>query len=229
MALSGSYDFSLTARQLITKAFRKCNIVGLGQDPSADQAEEARIQLNLMLKHWSMVMPHLWKKTEASVTLVADTASYSLAAANALRVYSARFRSSAGIDSPPLKLMTREEYFDLPQKTSTGIPSSYYPDPQRSALTLYIWPVMGSISAPAETLQLTTQKRFDDIDTLDDDIDVVPEWLHTVEYNFCSLLLDEYPVDGKESDRIIARAEILHQQAMDFEREDVLQFCPSEY
>jgi hypothetical protein len=81
----------------------------------------------------------------------------------------------------------------------------------------------------SETLRVTYQKRFDDIDTLDDDIDVAQEWLETVGYNLASRLLDDYPVDGKESDRIIARAEIMLQTAKDFDREDTVCFYPSEY
>lgn len=227
MALSGSYDFSLTARQVITFALRKCNIVGLNQDPSAAAAEDARILLNLMLKDWQQKGPHLWKKTEGSVTLTNATQSYNLAATlNPLRVLSVRYRDTNSRDLP-MEPLERTEYFDLPDKASAGIPTTWYFDPQRGAPTLYVWPVKATITT--ETLRVTYQKRIDDIDTLDDDIDVAQEWLLTVGYGLASLLLDDYPVDGKESDRIIARAELLHTQAKDFDREDTLTFEPSEY
>lgn len=227
MALSGSYDFSLTARQVITFALRKCNIVGLNQDPSAAAAEDARIQLNLMLKDWQQKGPHLWKKTEGSVTMTNAIQSYDLAATlNPLRVLDARYRDTNSIDLP-MEPLERSEYFDLPDKTSSGIPTTWYFDPQRGAPTLYVWPVKPTITT--ETLRLTYQKRIDDIDSLDDDIDVAQEWLLTVGYNLTSLLLDDYPVEGREADRIIARAELLHGQALDFDREDTVVFCPSEY
>lgn len=227
MALSGSYDFTLTARQVITFALRKCNILGLGEDPDADQAKDARILLNLMLKDWSIKGPHLWKKTEGAVTLTNATASYDLfGGLNPLRILSARYRDVNSIDLP-MTPMVRDDYFDLPQKASTGIPTTYYFDPQRGAPTLYVWPVKATITT--ETVRVTYQKRFDDVDTLDNDIDIVQEWLLTVGYNLASLLLDDYPIEGKESDRIITRAEILKSEAMDYDREDMLQFCPSEY
>jgi hypothetical protein len=226
MALSGSYNFSLTAREVITFALRKCNIVGLGQDPSAAAAEDARLLLNLMLKDWSIKGPHLWKKTESSVAMTNATASYDLSSINALRVLDVRYRDTSSRDLP-MTNFERSRYFDLPDKASAGIPSTWYFDPQRGAPTLYVWPVKPTITT--ETLRLTHQKRFDDIDTLDDDIDIVQEWLLTVGYNLASLLLDDYPVDGKESDRIIARAELLHAQAKDFDREDTLVFEPSQY
>jgi hypothetical protein len=227
MALSGSYDFSLTARQVITFALRKCNIVGLNQDPSAAAAEDARILLNLMLKDWQQKGPHLWKKTEGPVTLTNATSSYNLAATlNPLRVLSVRYRDTNSKDLP-MEMLERTEYFDLPDKSSAGPPNTWYFDPQRGAPTLYVWPVKATITT--ETLRVTYQKRIDDIDTLDDDIDVAQEWLMTVGYGLASLLLDDYPVDGKESDRIIARAEMLKAQAEDYDREDTLVFCPSEY
>jgi hypothetical protein len=227
MALSGSNDFSLTAREVIAFALRKCNIVGFGEDPSAEAAEDARITLNLMLKDWSIKGPHLWKKTEGAITMTAATASYDLSATlNPIRILSLRYRDINAIDLPMMP-MVREEYFDLPQKTSSGIPTTWYFDPQRSAPTLYVWPVKTGVTS--ETLRATYQKRFDDIDALDDDIDIVQEWLLTIGYNLASLLLDDYPVEGKESDRIIARAEMLHGQAMDFDREDSVVFCPGEY
>lgn len=227
MPLSGSADFSLTAREVITFALRKCNIVGLNQDPSAAAAEDARLALNLMLKTWGVTGPHLWKTVDGAVTLTNATPSYNLAATlNPLRVISARYRNASGNDLPMISLV-REEYSDLPIKTSAGPPNQYYFDPQRSAPTLFVWPVLAVVTT--ETLQVTYQKRFDDLDALDDDIDVAQEWLETVGYNLASRLLDDYPVDGKEADRIVARAEMMRLEAKDFDREDTVVFWPDQH
>lgn len=224
MALSGSVNFSLTAREAISFALKKCNIIGIGATPSAAQAEDARLALNLMLKSWQMTGPNLWKKTEGSVTMTNAAASYDLSATlNPLRILSIRYRDTNSRDLP-MEEMERTEYFDLPDKTSAGIPNMYYFDAQRSAPTLYVWPVKATITT--ETLRVTYQKRSDDIDTLDNDIDVPQEWLETVGYNLASRLLDDYPIEGKEADRIIARAEIFLRAAMDFDREDSVTFTP---
>ncbi len=224
MALSGSVDFSLTAREVITFALKKINVVGLGQSVSADEAEDARLQLNLMLKSWQMTGPNLWKKTEGSVALTNATASYDLSAGlNPLRILSVRYRNTSARDLP-MQEMERTEYFDLPFKTSPGTPNSFYFDPQRSAPTLYVWPVQAVITT--ETLQVTYHKRSDDIDTLDNDIDVAQEWLETVGYNLASRLLDDHSVGGEIAQRIVARAELLHTAAMDFDRESTMVFMP---
>lgn len=218
MALSGSYNFSLTARELIETVLRKMNVLGVAQNLDADEAEAVRIELNTLLKGWQRKGPHLWKKTEGTVTLTNATASYDLAATlNPLRILSARYRNAAGIDLP-LRLMPRERYFDLPQKSSAGIPTQYYFDPQRGAPTLYLWSVLATVTT--ETVRVTYQKRMDDIDDLANDIDIQQEHLDVLVYALAERLLDDYGVEGEVGKRIIVRSQALQREALDFERED---------
>lgn len=227
MPLSGSADFSLTAREVITYALKKINVLGLGQSVPAADAEDARLALNMMLKSWQQRGPHLWKKTEGTITLLNATASYNLAATlNPLRIIDLRYRDTTGRDMP-MEEIERSEYFDLPDKASAGIPTTWYFDPQRGAPTVYAWPVKATITT--ETLQATYQKRTDDIDDLDNDIDVPQEWLETVGYNLAARLLDDHAIGGEIASRIIARAEQLHLEAKDFDRESTITFDPSGY
>jgi hypothetical protein len=227
MALSGSYDFSLTAREAIDFALKKINVVGLGQSISAAEAEDARLALMLMLKSWQQRGPHLWKKTEGSVTMTNAAASYNLfATLNPLRILDVRYRDTNSIDLP-MKMRERSQYFDLPDKAAAGTPVTWYFDPQRGAPTLYVWPVKATITT--ETLRVTYQKRTDDVDDLDDDIDVSQEQLETVGYNLAARLLDDHGIGGEVANRIIARAEMLLVEAMDYDREDTLVFCPGEH
>lgn len=223
MALSGSTDFSINARELITKTLRKLEVLGLTQALDADEAEDCRIELNLMLKGWQRNGPHLWKKTEGSVTLTNATVSYDLAATlNPLRILAARYRDTAGRDLP-LRLFTREDYFRLPIKTSSGIPTQYYFDPQRGAPTLYLWSVKPTVTT--ETIQLTFQKRLDDIDDLSNDIDIPQEHFDVVMYALAERLLDDYGIEGEVATRIISRSQGLLGDALDWEREDEVIFA----
>lgn len=218
MALSGSVDFSINARELITRTLRKLNVLGLTQALDADEAEDCRVELNMMIKGWQRTGPHLWKKTEGAITLTNATASYDLTATlNPLRILSLRYRDTASRDLP-MRLFTRQDYFDLPLKTSSGIPTQYYFDPQRGAPTLYVWPVKATVTT--ETLQATYQKRMDDIDDLNNDIDIPQEHFDVLEYAFAERLLDEYGIEGEVAQRIMLRAGELKQSAMDWERED---------
>jgi hypothetical protein len=177
-----------------------------------------------MLKGWQRSGPHLWKKTEGVVTPLAATASYDLALTlNPLRVLSVRYRDTAARDLP-MRQFTRDAYFDLPVKTSAGIPTQYYFDPQRGAPTLYVWPVKATITT--ETLLVTYQKRIDDIDDLANDIDIPQEHFDVVLYALAERLIDDYGIEGEVAQRIMLRSQSLLQSAMDFEREDDVYFTP---
>jgi hypothetical protein len=227
MALSGSVDFSINARELITKTLRKMAVLGVTQALDADEAEDVRVELNLMLKGWQRKGPHLWKKTEGSISLVNATASYDLAATlNPLRILAARYRDTASRDLP-MRLFTREDYFNLPVKSSSGIPTQYYFDPQRGAPTLYVWPVKATVTT--ETIRVTYQKRIDDIDDLNNDIDIPQEHFDVVLYALAERLLDDYGIEGEAAQRIMLRSQALLGEAMDWEREDELIFQTDRY
>jgi hypothetical protein len=169
-----------------------------------------------------MTGPHLWTKTEGSITMTSATQSYNLVSTlNPVRVLSMRYRDTSSRDLP-MEELSRDEYFDLPLKTSAGIPTQYFFDPQRGAPTLYVWPVKATITT--ETLRVTYQRRIEDIDSLDNDIDIPQEWFETLRYCLADRLLDEYGQSDGVAQRIMARAAQLRLQAEDFERDTFVQF-----
>ena len=226
MAVSGSINYTFDARAAITYALKKIKVLGEGEDPSAGQAEDAMIELNIMLKGW-MKHESLWRHTEGSITLIADTYSYALSSATLAphRVISARYRNASTIDLP-MELMTREEYYDLPDKTTTGIPTQYYVDYQRANPTFLLWQSLASVTT--ETIQYTYQRKFDDIDSLDNDIDVRQEHFEVVGYNLAKRLAPEYGrVDSSAYGEVKEMAFLLLEAALDEDREDFVQFVPA--
>lgn len=217
MALSDSTDYSLTAREVVYDALRRAGISDISETPRGEDASVALTQLELMLKHWQLNGPSLWLKREGTQALTASTASFALPS-DVLRVLSARVAHN-GQDIPMCE-MTREEYFDLPNKSVTGYPTSFFVDRQRIAPTLYVWPL-----APATgyTFSYTYHKRIDDIDDLDNDIEIPKEFLLTVSYNLSSYLCDYYEID---SPRITQRAAQLLSEAEDYDRPGMLRFVP---
>lgn len=222
MATSGSSDFTINAREVIEAALRKMAVLGVAQTLDADEADAARIELNTMIKGWQRSGPHLWRISRGSVTLTNATASYDLAAGlNPLRVLSVRYRDTAGRDLP-LRRLTGDDYDDLPLKTSSGTPTQFYFDPQRGVPTLYLWPVKATITT--ETARLTYQRRIEDIDDLSNDMDIAQEHFDVLVYALAERLLDDYGVEGETAKRIIARSQMLLQEAADFEREAMVRF-----
>lgn len=223
MATSGSTDYLLNARQIVDYAYKKTNIIGAGQNVDGDMMMDAIRELNLMLKGWQLSGPNVWRRSTASLPLVADTASYALTSTKPFKIISARFRQN-GRDIP-MEELTAEEYDEMPLKTSRGIPTTYYFDRQRDAGVLYVWPVLASVGT--ETIEYTFQRRFEDIDDPANDLDIPQEYLHLIGYNLASALLDDNGVSDAVGQRIETRAAIMLQQAMDSDREAIVRFWPA--
>jgi len=225
MTTSGSIDYGFTARQAVTFALRKLRVIGEGEDPTADQADDAALELNLMLKEWAKY-ENLWRMTEGSITLLASTYSYALSTSTLIphRVISARYRDT-GLRDLPMTLMSREEYYNLPLKTSTGIPTQYYVDYQRAYPTFLLWQSLASVTT--ETIQYTYQRKFEDIDNLSNDIDIRQEHFSTVAYNLATRLIPDYAVPASTAALIVALAENTLEAALDEDREDFIQLMPA--
>ena len=219
MPTSGSIDFSMTTREVCTYALEELRIVAAGETPTADDMAAVRRRLNLMLKSWQITGPNLWRQTDGAATLVASTASYTLSP-KPHRVIEARYRDTSGRDLPMFE-MTRQEYADLPMKTSTGIPTSYYVDYQRAAVTLTVWPV--PVSATTETIRYTYQRAFEDADTLENDLDIPHEYLETVGTSLAVRCLRLF---GKSDDQLRVREAQLLAEVSQSDREPFVRFIP---
>lgn len=222
MSTSGTITYSLNAGELITYALRKINIIGEAEDPSAEAAARAMREMNLMLKGWQKY-ENLWRLTEGSVALTNATASYTLSPIPH-QVLSARYRNASSLDLPMDPLL-RSEYYDLPNKSVAGIPTTFYVDYQRSGATLYVWPVQATVTT--ETIKYTFLRKFEDVSATTNDVDVKQEHLEVVGYNLAARLCDDYAsVDPRVSERVIQRAQLLLEESLDDDRPDFIQLVP---
>lgn len=221
MATSSSINISLTAGQVIQYALRKINVLAEAETASAEQQSRALTELEVMLKEW-MPFPAIWKLTEGYVNMTAATQAYNLNP-RPYRIVAMRYRNASGHDIPMFEL-TRQEYYDLPDKASAGIPTNYYFDAQRATSGLYVWPVLATVTT--ETLRVTYQRRIEDIDDPDNEIDVDQYHLSTVGYNLAARLADDYGRRGPHIDRVIARAQALFEAMLDMDRPEEIRFVP---
>jgi hypothetical protein len=124
-----------------------------------------------------------------------------------------------------MEMMTNEQYQTLPMKLTTGsIPTQWYFDPQETTSTLYVWPLMSSVTT--DSVVFTYQRRFEIISSLNDSIDIPDEWVSTVGYNLADRILIDYGVAGEPAQRITMMAMKLMLKAKAFDREDVVRFVP---
>jgi hypothetical protein len=223
MAVSGVTSLVLTARDVITFALRKLGLVSIGQVPDYNEISPLLLDLNLMVKGWETQGPHLWRNTFSTIPLVANAQSYSLASDNPLRIVECRYRYPDGHDLP-MKRLSRILYANLPLKNSAGYPTQYYFDPQESSQTLYVWPVLTTVTT--DQFAYTFQRRFQMVQTPNDNIDIAQEWLDTVGWNLAQAIMPNYGVEGESAANVKSTAGILLRKAKAFDRPAFVQFMP---
>lgn len=207
-----------TAQDIITSALRKAGILPWGEAAQSNDASAALDELNLMLKGWQNMGYNLWTVTSGSLTPVAATASYTLSPVRPLRILSARWRDGTDL---PMWEMTRSEYDDLPNKSATGTPTSFYYDRQREAATFYVWPAPSTVTT--QTIEFTYERELEDITDVNDTLDMPGEWWEAVVYNLAVRLLESAPVSQKPPS-FYQRAERLLSDAGAFDREGSVSF-----
>lgn len=220
MTVATTNDYNMTALEIYEAAFNILGVAQEGEDMTARMVADAKRAANLMIKTWG-AQENLWRMTEGTLPLVASQASYSLTNPRPMRIHSVR-RKISGIETP-LTPMSRQEYFDQPNKTtSPSIPVSFYFDPQQASGVLYLWPAPSTETVASYTINLTYLRRMADFDASGNELDMPQEWLETFIYNLAVRLMTQYPVnDAGIRNGIVGMAEMLYKQLNAFDAEPV--------
>lgn len=220
-------DFTLTASKIIEDAFDLCGIGSEGEDVNADMSARAMRSLNLIVKAWG-AEEHLWLRTERSVTLVAGQASYDLSPKPMRVIEARRTNAASGIDTP-LTEWARSQYFEMPNKATQSIPTSFYYDPQRTTGTLYVWPAPSATAASQFTLTLTYLRTVQDFDGANDPADFPQEWLLAIVYALADQLAIKYGIAPKLAGQISERAAMYKALIESWDTEPASLFMQPEY
>lgn len=154
MAVSGSKDFELDVSDYIEEAFDRCGLeVRTGYD-----LKTAKRSLNLMLAEWANRGLNQWTIEQTTINMVDGTGVYSLDA-DTIDVLGAILRRDN--DDYTIERLSRDEYLNLPSKTTTGRVSQFFMDRQITP-QLKVWPVPNNSSDQVIVDRLV---RMDDADT----------------------------------------------------------------
>lgn len=94
-------------------------------------------------------------------------------------VYSAVRESESQIDIP-MEMMSYEEYFQLPNKRSSGVPVNFNYDRQLGTAIIRIWPVPTNVKT---LLKITYAAKIQDFTSPQDTPDFPQEWEEAIVYN----------------------------------------------
>jgi len=118
--------------------------------------------------------------------------AYTTSAPRPLKIISAR-RLNSGNETP-MGMLSREEYFNLPNKTTTGTPVQFYYDPQQGTGRVYLWPAPSTVD---DVINYTYLDELEIISANTDTSNFPHEWM---EYLVTGLAIRIAPLYGTTPD-----------------------------
>lgn len=192
MATSGSTDWTLTRDEIITEALEDLGVLDVGDAPETNDVTSASRALNIVLKSLqadpSIALRFIEEQT---VSLVASTASYSLAS-DTMKVMDVWLRIS-GVDTH-LDVISKEEYDLLSDKSAEGQPLKAYIDYAPSTPVIYFYPVPSG----TYTAYVVDERRIEDMDGASDNVDLPVEALDMVVKSLCAKLANKFTLPLEE-------------------------------
>ncbi len=158
MAYSGTKTFALDIADTIEEAYE---LAGLEQRTGYD-ARTARRSLNIMFADWANRGVNLWTIEEVSLDLVQGTNQYTMNAYD-IDILSAVIRDSSTSPSTDIEIdrIGRQEFLNIPNKTSQARPTQYFVDRQITPV-VNIWPTPDSANYKLVSYRI---QRIDDVNT----------------------------------------------------------------
>jgi hypothetical protein len=145
-----------TALDFIKLALSDIDVIGVGETPSAEEAADGLVKLNLMLDSWELDRPWIYQRVRFPHTLTANVASYTIGLGAAINTPRPSFpfeRAGLILDTTaatpievPITVMDDDDWARIGQKTltSTYIRGVYHDFSFASATgygLVYVWPI----------------------------------------------------------------------------------------
>jgi len=215
VATSGVITNTLTASQMINLALEEIAVIPSGGTPEADEAETARLRLNMMLLSWQSNGVNLWREADATVTFTAGTATMTLAP-RCLDVIDAAVVQSSTFERTIQRWETGE-YRMIPNKAASGSPTAYTLTKGTTAITMTLWPV----PAVDTDINYTYARGTEMVTDITETVDIPQEWAECIVYNLAARLANTFGAartDATAVQRVTQYAAILEQQMLNQDR-----------
>ena len=189
-----------TVGKVVGAALRLLKVNQAGEEPEANEAEDGRIALNDMIEQWNL-QPLMQPAKSQISQLLTSSATYTFGAGgdNSTRpiaIFKAFVRDPTNLTDYPVRIISNEEYADIPFKTVSGsYPYNlYYRNSYPLGVaTLYPTPTAGY------TLYLECQAALSTYSAVSSSVDVPPGYLKAIKYNLAIAISPEY----KEPSQIV--------------------------
>lgn len=148
-----------------------------------------------------------------NVSVDATVYVYTTQIVRPLRVIEARRNDTSDV---PIDVISRQEYYDLPNKNENGKVNQVYYDPQLTTGTFKIWPTGNAVD---DKVEITVMLPIEDFDSSNVDPDLPQEWLRAIKWGLASDLGPEYGIDLKRQVYVDRKANRLLEEVSDFDSE----------
>lgn len=142
--------------------------------------------------------------------------AYTTRAVRPLRLDLPRRRDLA-VQDVPIWPVTRQEYFDTPNKTTEAPPVNAYYDPQLLGGEVHLWPAPESVD---DTVLFSAKMPVEDFDSVADNPDFPQEWLSALSWGLAEEMALEYEIPPDRHQRIAAKAGVLKNSLSAWDNEE---------
>lgn len=171
-------------------------IIGVDSSAGMVAADSVGIHLDDGTRHWTTIAS---VDSDIQITITTGLASDSAINSSVftftnlierpLRILSSRrstVSENSEIETPSL---SRESYFNQPNKVATGSVVNYYYSPQLTLGRFYVWPTSSSAD---DLMRITYERNIQDFDGNNDNPDFPIEWAETIIWNLAARMgIDE--------------------------------------
>jgi hypothetical protein len=182
-----------TARDLITRALKACRILAPGENPSASEAADALMILNMMLSSWSTDNLNVFAQTLESFSLVSNVSSYTIGTGQTFNTVKpiaiqTMYVRSGSVDYTVKEISDRDYANEISMKSIVGVPYCYNFNNDYPSSVIKFYPV------PDQNYQLfiLSEKALTSIASLDTVISFPEGWELAIAYNLAVMLFPEY-------------------------------------
>ncbi|HUN00408.1 MAG TPA: hypothetical protein PLI96_07990 [Halothiobacillus sp.] len=196
--MSGSLS-TYTIGQLINQTLKIIGVIGVGQTPAAEDANDALQQLNQMLALWQRqrwlvngLITTGMVSTGAVTYTVGQTGNYAIPRPDRIESAFMRFLNASGnvtVDKPIVLINSREDYNEISVKNLSTVPQGVFYDNNLPLGTLYFWPI-----PPANLYEMfiTTMSALQNFTSLSTIITLAPEYIDAMQWSLAERLRPLY-------------------------------------
>lgn len=185
MATSNSTNFSVSRDDIINSAYRKAGVIDAEVGTcNAAQLSVGAHALNVIVKAFHEDGMPLWAIKKGTITLSATNAYTitTVAVNRPIRIIKAFNHNISTLSDVEMYIATRDEYWRLGNKSTTGNPNMLYYDPQLTSdlATIFLYPTPDTASIALNNVQFFYQRPFEDFDAAGDTPDFPQEWYSAI-------------------------------------------------